>query len=187
MTYCVDLQHPHLQPLRCRHVFQREQCLTNHVLHRKYTNCSSSHNFQFVILKSAKDLMAILDYFDLSLHIDFPTHSHSFTLYLICSVGIVNFCIRVWDFLRSTNLSNCHLPFLVFLLTSVTIFWRLYTKFTIYFNLFFSSFAPLEPYASQIPCQLSNFTLSNTSVVEQLIMNSNSSSFQLDSISTSLL
>lgn len=43
---------------------------------------------------SAKDFMAILDYLDFSQRIDFPTHSHSHTLDLICSVGINNVCVQ---------------------------------------------------------------------------------------------
>ncbi len=39
---------------------------------------------------TAKDFLSVLDYFDVSQHIDFPTHSHSHTLDLLCTVGIDN-------------------------------------------------------------------------------------------------
>jgi len=39
---------------------------------------------------AAKDFMAVLDYFEVFQHIDFPTHSHCHTLDLLCTVGIEN-------------------------------------------------------------------------------------------------
>ncbi len=39
---------------------------------------------------TANDFLSVLDYFDASQHIDFPTHSHSHTLDLLCTVGIDN-------------------------------------------------------------------------------------------------
>jgi len=50
MKDCTDLQHSHLQPLRCGQVFQGEQRLTNHILHRKFTGSSSSHISECVVL-----------------------------------------------------------------------------------------------------------------------------------------
>ncbi len=37
---------------------------------------------------TAKDFLSVLDYFEVSQHIDFPTHSHSHTLDLLCTIGI---------------------------------------------------------------------------------------------------
>ncbi len=39
---------------------------------------------------SAKYFLSVLDYFDVSQYIDFPMHSHSHTLDLLCTVGIDN-------------------------------------------------------------------------------------------------
>lgn len=51
-----------------------------------------------ILIVLLKKTMSVLDYFDVSQHIDFPTHLHSHTLDLFCSVGIDNVGARGHEF-----------------------------------------------------------------------------------------